>query len=273
MPHPFVAQATLANNTAAPADLHVDFHGARFTPTVAPGALTILTRTLQLTQTTDLRLLITGDFTDTLTQTVAVSAAPTLTLRAADPQREGDVILPYDLDNPGAVDLVAEVIFNLADAVPFRRGTQPAPQLFGSDRPAVRAQGIAWLTPHALDANGAQIRRTYLLPGGDSLDDTLIVSLTRGLRPLTMTLRLNPSDNPGLFDHSHSNIWQRARGRTLIVQGENDLKLTASSAPTVTAVITNVGWNAISGTLVAQGQRAGLPFARETHTLHLDKGR
>ncbi|MFP4396221.1 MAG: right-handed parallel beta-helix repeat-containing protein, partial [Anaerolineales bacterium] len=271
LPHPFVAQTTLANNTAVPADLHVDFHGARFTPTVAPGALTILTRALQLTQTTHLSLSLTGDFTDTLTQTVAVSAAPTLTLRADDPQREGDVVLPYALENPGAVDLVAEVIFDLADAVPFRRSTQPAPQLFGSDRPAARAQGIAWLTPHALDANGAQIRRTYLLPAGDRLDDTLIVSLTRGLRPLTMTLQLNPSDNPGLFDHSQGNLWQRARGRTLTVQGENDLKLTASGAPTVTAVITNVGWNAISGTLVAQGQRAGQPFAREVRALHLDK--
>jgi hypothetical protein len=74
------------------------------------------------------------------------------------------------------------VIFDLVDAIPFRR-PQRAPQLFGSDRPAARAQGIAWLTPHALDANGAQIRRTYLLPAGDRLDDTLIVSLTRGLRP------------------------------------------------------------------------------------------
>lgn len=271
LPHPFVAQATLANNTAVPADLHIDFHGAHFTQTVAPGALEIFTRALQLTQTTNLSLTLTSDFTDTLTQTVALSAAPTFTLRADDPQREGDVVLPYDLENPGDVDLVAEVIFDLDDAVPFRR-PQRASQLFGSSRPAARAQGIAWLTPHALDANGAQIRRTYLLPAGDRLDDTLIVSLTRGLRPLTMTLRLNPSDNPGLFDHSQGNIWQRAQTRTLTVQGENDLKLTASGAPTVTAVITNVGWNAISGTLVAQGQRAGQPFAREVRTLHLDKG-
>ncbi len=269
LPHPFVAQATLANNTAVPADLHVDFHGARFTQTVAPGALEIFTRALQLTQTTNLSLTLTDDFTATLTQTVALSAAPTFTLRADDPQREGDVVLPYNLENPGDVDLVAEVIFDLDDAVPFRR-PQRASQLLGSSRPAARAQGIAWLTPHALDANGAQIRRTYLLPAGDRLDDTLIVSLTRGLRPLTMTLRLNPSDNPGLFDHSDP--WQRAQARALTVQGENDLKLTASGAPTVTAVITNVGWNAISGTLVAQGQRAGQPFAREVRTLHLDKG-
>jgi hypothetical protein len=271
LPHPFVAQATLANNTAVPADLHIDFHGALFTQTVAPETLAIFTRTLQLTQTTDLRLHITGDFTDTLTQTVALSAAPTLTLRADDPQREGDVVLPYDLENPGAVDLIAEVIFDLADAVPFRR-PQRASHLFGSDRPAARAQGIAWLTPHALDANGTQIRHTYLLPSGGHLDDTLIVSLTRGLRPLTTTLRLNPSDNPGLFDHSQGNIWQRSQAHTLTVQGENDLKLTASGTPTVTAVLTNVGWNPISGTLIAQGQRAGQPFARETRALHLDTG-
>ncbi|NBD35907.1 MAG: hypothetical protein GVY30_07895, partial [Chloroflexi bacterium] len=56
LPHPFVAQATLANNMAVPADLQIDFHGVFSTSTVAPGTLTILTRTLDLTQTTNLSL-------------------------------------------------------------------------------------------------------------------------------------------------------------------------------------------------------------------------
>jgi len=279
LPQPFVAQLQVANNRQVPAAVVVDFHGQAHAATLQPGELVVYSRTLTFAATTDLTVQITGDVTETVTHTVQVSAAPDLTLSPDLLQHEGDVAIPYQLTNPGAADLVAQVAFELADAEPFAaqaagvRNQESGIRSQGNDLPTLRRQGVAWLPPteyavrttqHATrDTSSAisyqpsaiVITRTHTLPAGSVVSDTLVAALTRGVQPVAATLRVDKTHNLSLFSHSVADAWQETEAITLTVRGDNDLQLTASGAPTVTVVITNVGWNAFTGTLRAVGQR------------------
>lgn len=258
MPGTFVASLQLANNGQVPAALSLNFHGQPYVFSLRPGDLAIYTRTLAITQTTDLTAQLSGDITRTLTHTVHFSAAPNMTLTPADPQHEGDVEIPYTLVNPGMVDLVAEVTFDLAEATPLamsKIGAGDDVHILRSDLPALQRAGVAWLAPQWFGANDTVITRTHTLPAGGTVTDTLVINLSRGRYPVEATLRVDESYNPGLFSHSQSDFWQETEALTLTVQGDNDLRIAAGGAPTVTVVITNVGWNAFTGTLRAVGRR------------------
>ncbi len=154
----FVAGLTLANNGQVRVALNVDFHGQAHAPALQPGDLVVYSRTLALTQTTDLAVQISGDVTETVTHTVGFSAAPDLALSPDDPQHEGDVEIPYTLVNSGTVDLVAQVTFDLAEAQPFRFGIWDSG--FGivrSDLPALQRQGVAWLAPQQFAIRNPQL--------------------------------------------------------------------------------------------------------------------
>ena len=275
LPGEFSAELTLANNGQVPVALDVDF-GQLYTPTLQPGELVVYSRTLALTQTTELAVQISGDVTETVTHTVGLSAAPNLSLTPDDPQHEGDVEIPYTLVNSGTVDLVAQVAFGLGETDRFR--VQPSgvggavqPSILRADLPALQQQGIAWLPPQQLStlrSSSLIVSRTHTLPAGHAITDTLVVSLTRGLRPVQATLRVNEAHNPGLFGHSLADAWEQTTSLTLTVRADNDLRLAAFGAPTVTVVITNVGWNAFSGTLRIVGQREAV-FASQEQGIHL----
>ena len=276
LPGDFITELTLANNGQVPVTLQVDFHGQPHAPSLQPGDLVVYSRTLALTRTTDLAVQITDDLTETVTHTVGFSAAPDLAFSPDDPQYEGDVEIPYTLVNSGTVDLVAQVTFDLAEAEPFRTrisgiGGSMQHAILRSDLPALQRQGIAWLASQQVTANGTTVVRTHTLPAGDVVTDTLVVSLTRGLRPVQATLRVDEPHNPGLFSHSLADAWEETEGLTLTVQGDNDLQLATCGAPTVTVVITNVGWNAFSGTLRTVGRREEV-FSSLEQVIHVPVG-
>ncbi|MBN1889247.1 MAG: carboxypeptidase regulatory-like domain-containing protein [Thermoflexales bacterium] len=254
---------TLANNGLVAAALGVDFHGQPYTPTLQPGELAVYSRALLFTQTTAVLVHITGDVTRTLLHTVSVSAAPALSLGAGNPQREGDVEIAYTLANSGTLDMVGQVEFQISN---FKF------QIANCKSQILRRQGIAWVTPQEITLAGRQyptrepqsaihnaqyiVTRTHTLPAGAVLTDTLVISLARGLRPVQARLRIDEAHNPGLFSHSQGTAWEQTQMLTLTVRGEDDLRLAAFGAPTVTVAITNVGWNAFSGTLRAVGRQA-----------------
>jgi hypothetical protein len=325
------ATLSLANRGPVATRLDVDFHGQGHTLTLSAGALAVLTRTLDLTQTTTLNVAIAGDpspgsgqaVSRTLSHLVIVNAAPALSLNPAEVQHEGDVEIPYRLVNPGTVDLVAQVEFQItnsklqiADAVANPQSQTLAPAArFASAGVAnppttlrtsgksqiLQRQGIAWVTPQqyaiyqspehsevgrstpysnvrsAAEWNAIRnphakraITVTHILPAGGALSvtDTLVLSLTRGLQVVPATLRVDAAHNPGLFSHGSAGWWEQATAVSLTVKGDNDLRLAASGAPTVTAVITNAGWNAFSGTLRTLGQREAT-FSLSEQPIHV----
>ncbi len=251
------ARLNLANQGQAAAALNVDFHGAPHALTLLPGARAVFTRALAFTQTTTLNIAISGDFTETLSQTVIVSAAPQLTLTPADPQHEGDVIIPYTLVNPGTVDLVAQTIFEVGFT---HLETRPSASV-NQSAPSLQHQGIAWVTPVTVHLSPFAIShspfaiRTYILPAGGVVTDTLPANLTRGWRTVQATLQVDAAHNPGLFTHGAISAWEQPTAASFSVRRDNDLQLTATGAPTVTVEIANIGWNIFTGTLRVSGQR------------------
>ncbi len=271
---PWEARLSLANQGLVAATVAVDFHGEAHALALLPGDLTVLTRTLAFTQTTTLVITLSGDVTQTLTQTVAVSAAPQLALAPADPQHEGEVIIPYTLVNPGAVELVAEVMFESAvSRQPSAISNQPS-AISSQPTAALQQQGIAWITPSAIRHlpfaihHSPLVVRAYILPAGGVVSDTLAVDLARGVQTVNATLRVDAAHNPGLFSHNPVDFWEQSTAASFTVKGDNDLRLNVSGAPTVAVAITNAGWNAFTGTLHALGQREAT-FSLNEQAIHV----
>ncbi len=265
LPGDFVATLSLANTGLVPAAVTVAWEGRTYTPTVQPGTLVAYTQTLNLTGPYTITAIVTGDVTETVSHSVAFSAAPVLTLTIPDSLHAGDVLLPYQLANPGTEDLEVEILFTFGESdESLTTNLEGDESLTAGHRlPSLQNQGIAWLpgdTQHA--PHGTRYAISEILPAGGFISDSLSVDLAHGLHPLTVTLRVDGDANPGLLDYTVGRAWESSQSHLLTVRAKYAAAITAQGAPTATLVVTGTGWYTFVGTLRVSGLRDGNPFAR-----------
>jgi hypothetical protein len=232
LPGVITAELLVANNGGVPADLTLDFQGQVQPVSLAVGASLLLTRSLEITRDLTVQATLSGEATQTVTRTVRYSAPPMLTVAPAARYAEGEVVIPYTLTNPGLLDLTVDATFDLGGPQIANRKSQI------TNRATAFSQALA----------GQTVARSHPLPQGSAISDTLTYGLTKGTYSL-----------------ASSTAWQSGQA-AFQVRAVDDLTLAAQIAaapgvsPTLTALITNVGYNAFTGTLRVVGAGSAGPF-------------
>jgi hypothetical protein len=241
LPGVITAELSVANNGGVPADLTLDFQGQVQPVSLAAGASLLLTRTFEITRDLTIRAVLSGEATQTVTHTVRYSAPPALAVAPAARYPEGATTIPYTLTNPGILDLTVDAVFELSESTNQRISGQPS---VNSKSEIQNPKSPARATALSQALADQVVVRNHPLPQGSVISDTLTYSLTKGTYSLAYDTAYQ-SGQAGFQVRGLDDL-------TLVTQ----LSSTPGVSPTLTALITNVGYNAFSGTLQVVGTRA-----------------
>lgn len=179
------------------------------TITIPAGETKAIQYTQQITGDTIYTFTFTGDISQTITKTVVYGLGASVSVSASNIYPEGKVAIPVTITNIGSLDENVVVNYQLS----------------------------------ALSSQLSASAKTYFIPKGGSITDTLYYDLTEGSYQLTAS-----SQNPESSSQVNFEVRKENKVEMTVIAGVSN-QVSGDSLMPVTINLTNLGYNEISGSV------------------------